>query len=105
MADDVSFEISRIINESEAKRQFRLTLGARMMLEIPIVELLQPASFVSPNYWTIVKTSISRILDDMYEEDFPAHFARRESRDSIDVIQSFHRRFCSIPPFCDRNIL
>jgi hypothetical protein len=71
----------------------RLTWGAREMLTIPVIESYERRGPVDQ---AILSESLRKIIEAMYKDD-----GGTAVKDSQDVIRAFHKRFCSIPPFCN----
>ncbi len=82
---------------SRAEREFgvRLSLAARDMLTVPIGELVERGDSVD---FDSVRESITMLVGTIAESP-----SARARGDSIAVIEAFAKRFCGIPPFCDRK--
>ena len=85
-----------IIRRAEAKAGVKLTWGARELLTIPVLEIIQRGGHID---WAEVEQSVRDLLDTMKESP-PEKELPREVRSSRSVIGAFFKRFCNIPPFC-----
>jgi GH25 family lysozyme M1 (1,4-beta-N-acetylmuramidase) len=93
------YPLDEIISSAEAEAQVRLTWGAREMLTIPVIELVETGAEID---WRQVDSSIRDIVRTMAEENSAENLPRRE-RNAVSVIRGFSQRFCNIPPFCART--
>jgi hypothetical protein len=84
------------IEQAEYESRTRLTPGAHEMLVIPVMEIMESEGDVD---WIEVKRSVSSLVKGIAED------VSLESRkpNSIDLIRSFAKNFCNIPPFCSRK--
>lgn len=91
--------VEQSIRDAEARSGIRLTWHARQMLMIPLVESIELGEDLP---FGMIDESIQSIIATIARE--PSFEDRhRRSRGARSVIRGFHRRFCNIPPFCDRT--
>jgi len=94
------YPLWEIIERAETDSGVVLTWGAREMLSIPIVELLEMRGDVN---WVEVDSSVRDIVRTIGEESQSQQLRPPRTKDSVSVIRGFARRFCNIPPFCSRD--
>jgi hypothetical protein len=87
--------LDRVIRDSERRMGTQISWGAREMLLVPIVESYNRRGPIPPE---VIEESVRLVLSASAEDG-----RSKEHLDSIDVIRGFHKRFCNIPPFCDRT--
>jgi hypothetical protein len=87
-----------IIRESTTTANIELSAGGRQMLTIPLMEYYRLSHEWNRNE---IQSSVGKIFETLRMET--AKEGTRE-KSSIDIIRSFSKNFCNIPPFCRRNI-
>lgn len=90
-------EIEMKIDELERKFNVSLTTLAKQFLIFPLIEVNY---FQSLNQ-TEVNKSLTKIFIQLEEQEEPLLGGRRKS--TIGIIKAFFKKFCNIPPFCDRK--
>ena len=87
-----------IILAAERSNDIRLSWGAREMLIIPVVEIIEKDGSVD---WRQVDKSIQSLIETIANDkhmDMPYRYSG--TINSLNVIRAFFQRFCNIPPFC-----
>ena len=96
-----AWRVDMFIREQEVEFGIRLTPGARQMLLIPLTELGPKLIEIE---WEQVRSSLSALLSSMKEDPAPSEEELfRERRSSLSVIRAFWRKYCNIPPFCQKT--
>lgn len=99
----VETKFNRIIQKIEASSEIELTWGAREMLIVPIVEIIERDGRVN---WLEVESSITKVL--LAAEPSATQIERQsdisdaKERSSLSIIKGYANKFCQIPPFCRR---
>lgn len=75
----------------------KLSLGARQMLRIPVVEAAQASNRLDA---VEVSRSLDTVLDSLTEPPRSPVEGTDRGRTSIAVVRAFWKNFCHIPPFC-----
>jgi uncharacterized protein YpuA (DUF1002 family) len=96
MDDDREDKIQRIITDAEREHKIQLTVGAKQMLTVPILE---QTNSNDPIDWNELTLSIQDIIKTMATDQE----AIGPTRGAVVLIRAFHLRFCNIPPFCTRR--
>lgn len=92
--------LNAVIRRAESEAGVQLTWGARQMLTIPVIEVLERRGDV---LWDEVDRSIQTLVATIARETPPEELEVFGGGGSVSVIRAFARRFCSIPPFCSRR--
>ena len=98
MVDDRGTPIYEIISRVESS-EAELTVSAREMLAIPVMEQVEAGQHVD---WKQVERSIHAIVGAAKRN---AHHNERISGklNAMGIILGFWAQFCNIPPFCDET--
>jgi hypothetical protein len=99
MGNDRS-RIDEIIERAQQAYDLELTAGAREMLAIPVIETQE---FYGDVNWDDVERSVNDIVHSMmHDADSRDLRLSQQTRSSLSVIRAFFKRFCNVPPFCNR---
>lgn len=92
------YRLSEIIDRAERRAGITLSWGAREMLIIPVIESIETGRHDLES----VERSISDLIETAAEKHYPEYLSNGECN-SVSIIKAFHKRYCNIPPFCERT--
>jgi len=93
-------KLVRLVREREGKAGIKLSPEARKMISLPIIELAREMEDID---WEDTTKSIGSLLEEMKTERSGGESTAQQRANTRSLIRAFSRKYCNIPPFCDRT--